>query len=129
MATLRTTLTLSSSDATSDRLNISVSDVLTTGNPAVNIARASVTTTGANNIIQPNTDGQTYYVYIKHTGVDASGSAVTTTLNVEKTGDIVFAKLAAGEFAFFPCGGGTHGIQLEASAATIVAEYGYWTKG
>ena len=128
MATLKTTLTLSSTDATSDRLNISVSDVLTTKNPAVKIARASVTTTGANNIIQPNTD-QTYYVYIKHTGVDASGTAVTSTLAVEKTGDVVFANLAPGEFAFFPCGGGSHGIQLEAASSTIVAEYAYWAKG
>jgi len=129
MATLNATLSLTSSDATSDRLSVTVTDALTTTNPAINIARASVTTTGANNIIQPNTDGQTYYVYIKHTGLDAAGSAVTTTLAVEKTGDVVFAKLAPGEFTFFPCGGASHGIQLEASAATIVAEYGYWTKG
>ena len=73
MATLKTTLTLSSTDATSDRLNISVSDTLTTTNPAVYIARASVDTTGANNIIQPNTDGHTYYVYVKHTGVEQAG--------------------------------------------------------
>ena len=47
------------------------------------LAKIAVTTVGANNIIQPATDGQTYYVYVKHTGVDASGSAVTTTLNIE----------------------------------------------
>jgi|TARA_R100001015_G_C4490639_1_gene68301 hypothetical protein len=129
MATLTAKLTLSSSNATSDALNLSVSDVLTTTNPTIPVARTSVSTTGANNIIQPATDGQTYYVYVKHTGVDASGAAVTSTLNVELTGDVVFGKLAAGEFCFLPVGGHSLGVQLQASASTIVAEYAYFTKG
>ena len=128
MATLTAKLTLSSSNATSDALNLSVSDVLTTTNPTIPVARTSVSTTGANNIIQPATDGQTYYVYVKHTGVDASGAAVTSTLNVELTGDVVFGKLAAGEFCFLPVGGHSLGVQLQASASTIVAEYAYFTK-
>ena len=120
---------MSSSNATSDALNLSVSDVLTTTNPTIPVARTSVSTTGANNIIQPATDGQTYYVYVKHTGVDASGAAVTSTLNVELTGDVVFGKLAAGEFCFLPVGGHSLVVQLQASASTIVAEYAYFTKG
>ena len=129
MATLTAKLTLSSSNATSDALNLSVSDVLTTTNPTIPVARTSVSTTGANNIIQPATDGQTYYVYVKHTGVDASGAAVTSTLNVELTGDVVFGKLAAGEFCFLPVGGHSLGVQLQSSASTIVAEYAYFVKG
>ena len=129
MATLTAKLTLSSTNITSDALNLSVSDTLTTTNPSIPVARTSVSTTGANNIIQPATDGQTYYVYVKHTGVDASGAAVTSTLNVELTGDVVVGKLSAGEFMFMPFGAHSLGVQLQSSASTIVAEYAYFTKG
>tara|TARA_R110002012_G_scaffold31510_2_gene94329 strand:+ start:537 stop:905 length:369 start_codon:yes stop_codon:yes gene_type:complete len=122
MATLTAKLTLTSSNATSDALNLSVTDTLTTTEPSIPVARTSVTTTGANNIIQPATDGQTYYVYVKHTG--NSG-----TLNVELTGDVVIGKLAAGEFMFMPVGGHALGVQLQSSASTIIAEYAYFTKG
>tara|TARA_R100001509_G_scaffold50361_1_gene27628 strand:- start:647 stop:1036 length:390 start_codon:yes stop_codon:yes gene_type:complete len=128
MATVTAALTLTSTTATSDDLKLSVSSPLTTTNPVVTSAKTSVDNTGANNIIQPRTDGQTYYVYVKHTGVDASGSTVTTTLNVELTGDTVFGKLAANEFMFVPVGGHSLGVQLQASSGTIVAEYAYFTK-
>tara|TARA_R100000781_G_scaffold41242_1_gene28431 strand:+ start:182 stop:571 length:390 start_codon:yes stop_codon:yes gene_type:complete len=129
MATLKPTLTLLSTDLSNDELSLSVTDELTVTSPHIALAKASVSTTGANNIIQPATDGQTYYVYVKHTGVDASGSTVTTTLNIELTGDVVIGKLAAGEFMFMPVGGHSLGVQLQASSGTIVAEYAYFTKG
>ena len=129
MATLTPTLTLTSTDATTDQLSFSVTDSLSVTAPHIGLAKIAVTTTGANNIIQPATDGQTYYVYVKHTGVDASGSTVTTTLNVELTGDVVIGKLAANEFMFMPVGGHSLGVQLQASSGTIVAEYAYFTKG
>ena len=128
MATLTPTLTLTSTDATTDQLSFSVTDTLSVTAPHIGLAKLAVTTTGANNIIQPATDGQTYYVYVKHTGVDSSGSVVTTTLNIELTGDVVIGKLAAGEFMFMPVGGHSLGVQLEASSGTIVAEYAYFTK-
>jgi len=129
MATLTAALTLTGTDITSDALSSTVSKDLTVTSPLVNISKITATTTGANNIIQPATDGQTYYVYVRHTGVDASGSDVTTTCNVELTGDVVIGKLAAGEFMFMPVGGHSLGVQLQASATTIVAEYAYFTKG
>ena len=128
MATLTPTLTLTSTDATTDQLGFSVTDTLSVTAPHVGLAKLAVTTTGANNIIQPATDGQTYYVYVKHTGVDSSGSVVTTTLNIELTGDVIIGKLAAGEFMFMPVGGHSLGVQLQASSGTIVAEYAYFTK-
>jgi hypothetical protein len=128
MATLIPTLTLSSTDATTDLLNFSVTDTLSVTAPHIGLAKTSVSTTEANNIIQPATDGQTYYVYVRHTGVDASGSDVTTTLNIELTGDVVIGKLAVGEFMFMPIGGHSLGVQLQASSGTIVAEYAYFTK-
>ena len=121
MATLVTKLTLTSSNATSDTLNLTTTDTLTITEPSIPVARTTVTTVGANNIIQPATDGQTYYVYVKHVG--DSG-----TLNVELTGDVVIGKLAVGEFMFMPVGGHSLGVQLQASSGTIVAEYAYFTK-
>ena len=128
MATLTPTLTLTSTDATTDQLSFSVTDSLSVTAPHIGLAKIAVSTTGANNIIQPATDGQTYYVYVKHTGLDSSGSSVTTTLNIELTGDVVIGKLAAGEFMWMPVGGHSLGVQLQASSGTIVAEYAYFTK-
>ena len=128
MATLTPTLTLTSADATTDQLSFSVTDSLSVTAPHIGLAKIAVSTTGANNIIQPATDGQTYYVYVHHTGVDASGSSVTTTINIELTGDVIIGKLAAGEFMFMPVGGHSLGVQLQASSGTVVAEYAYFTK-
>ena len=130
MATITPTLTITSTDASADEtLSLSVTDSLTTGQVFKGISRAIVSTTGANNIIQPATDGQTYYVYVKHTGTSDGSTAVTTTLNVELTGDVVFGILAAGEFCFVPVGGHSLGVQLQSSSGNIVAEYAYWVKG
>ena len=129
MATITAKLTLTSSDISSDSLNVAVTDALTVGFPANGVSQASVTTTGANNIIQPATDGQTYYVYVKHTGTSDGSASTTETLNLELTGDVVFGKLAAGEFCFLPVGGHSLGVQLQASSGTIVAEYAYFVKG
>ena len=129
MATITAKLTLTSSDISSDSLNVAVTDALTVGFPANGVSQPSVTTTGANNIIQPATDGQTYYVYVKHTGTSDGSTSTTETLNVELTGDTVFGKLAAGEFCFLPVGGHSLGVQLQSSSSTIVAEYAYFVKG
>ena len=129
MATLNATLTLASTDLSSDTLNFTVTDALTTGQDFRALSRTTVSATGANNIIQPRTDGQTYYLYVKHTGTSDGSTAVTTTLNIELTGDVVFGKLAAEEFCFIPVGGHSLGVQLEASSGTIVAEYAYFVKG
>ena len=128
MATLTPTLSLTSTDITSDLLSFSVTDSLSVTAPHIGLAKTSVSTTGANNIIQPATDGQTYYVYVKHTGTSDGSTAVTTTLNIELTGDVVIGKLAAGEFMFMPVGGHSLGVQLQASSGAIIAEYAYFTK-
>jgi hypothetical protein len=129
MATLTPTLTLKSTTASTNALDVTITDSLTTGQYTTGISRTTVDATGANNIIQPRTDGQTYYLYVYHTGTSDGSTAVTTTLNVELTGDVVFGKLAAGEFCWIPIGGHSLGVQLQASASTIVAEYAYFVKG
>ena len=74
MATLTTTLTLSSTDATSDRLNLSVSESLTTGNPAINLARISIATGAATNILTSSGNSSITYVYIKNTNTDSQNT-------------------------------------------------------
>jgi len=128
------TLTLVSTGGTEgvsedETLSLSVTDELTIGQETHGVSRTTVSNVGADNIVQPRTDGQTYYLYVKHTGTSDGSTGVTTTLNVELTGDVPFAKLAADEFCFLPCGGHSLGVQLQASSGTIVAEYGWWVKG
>jgi hypothetical protein len=128
MATLTPTLTLASTDATTDQLAFSVTDSLSVTSPTVGLSKVTVTTTGANTIIVPNVDA-TRYFYLKHTGVDSSGSTVTTDIKVEEGDENWFSRLAPGEFLWVPLNAdGGHLIQLETTGGTIVAEYAYWTK-
>jgi hypothetical protein len=123
MATLSTTLTLASTDATSDTLKVSAVDTLTVTNPAVNAARASISTSAATNILTASGNTSITYVYIKNANSDASH-----ILTLKDDAGNSFADLAGGEFAFLPVKGAT-GLECQASGADIVAEYGYWTKG
>ena len=128
MATLTTTLTLTSTDASIDQLSFSVSDNLSITHPQVGLSKVAATTTGGDTIILPNVDKKRY-LYLRHTGVDTSGSAVTTTLNVESADNTVICVLHAGEFMFAPIhDGNATKTQLEASSGTIVAEYAYFSK-
>jgi len=129
MATLTPTLSLSSNDATVDPVSFTVTDSLSVTDPIIGLSRQSVSTTGGDNIILTS-HSSIRYLYLRHTGVDASDSAVTTTLEVEIENGKSFAELGAGEWLFLPVGqnGGSVAVQLEASSGTIVAEYAYWTK-
>ena len=128
MATLGATLTLTSTDATTDQLSFSVTDSLSVTHPHAGLSKVSATTTGGDTIILPNVDKKRY-LYLKHTGLDTSGSAVTTTLNVESADNTVICILHAGEFMFAPIHDGDATLtQLEASSGTIVAEYAYFSK-
>ena len=129
MATLTPTLPLESTDATSDTLSFSITDTLTVTDPQIGLSKIAATTTGANQIILPSVDA-VRYVYIKHTAVDAGGSATSQILQVETADDTYPISLGAGEFMFAPIHDGNATlIQLEAASGTIVAEYAYWTKG
>ena len=128
MATLTPTLTLTSTDATTDQLAFSVTDSLSVTSPTVGLSKVTVTTAGASTIIVPNLDA-TRYFYLKHTGVDSSGSTVTTDIKVEEGDENWFSRLAPGEFLWVPLNAdGVQIIQLETTGGTIVAEYAYWTK-
>ena len=92
MATLTPTLTITSTDAfANESFSLSVTDSLTVENPMSQLSRMRTGDNpfghGAGVILDEEITTDTF-VYVKHTGVDASGSTVTTTLNVELTGDV-----------------------------------------
>ena len=130
MATLTPTLTLASTDVSSDTLSLSVNDALTVVSPIVNISTIPATTTGANSIILPSLDSPRY-VYVKHLGLNSAGSSSgTDKVKVETADGTSIMELKIGEFAFFPhYAGGAGLLQLEASANTVQVEYAYFTRG
>ena len=129
MATLTPTLTLTSTDATSDELSFSVTDTLTVTDPHVGMSKIAATTTGANQIIGPEID-TVKYIFIRNTGVDAADSSTANTVLVEDTDNVQIAVLASGEWLFMPHSkGAAKGVQVQSNAATVVCEYAYWTKG
>ena len=130
MATLIPTLTISSSDATSDMLSFSVVDNLTIKAPSQSLSQVVVDTTGANNIIVAANDNKQTWVFIRHTGKAADGTTDTTNhCDIEITGDVAAGTLKPGEFCFFPfCGNGaSKGVQLQAVSASVTMEYAYWS--
>ena len=130
MATLNVNLTLTSTDiSNTEALNLDVSDELSVTDPFIGLAQVAATTTGNETIILTS-HSSIRYLYLKHTGVDASGSNASATLQVEIENGKSFGELGADEFLFVPIGqnSGSVAVQLEASSGTIVAEYAFFTK-
>ena len=122
MATLTPTLTLTSSDATSDTLSLSVTDTLTVTTPSVGISKITITTADNQELVDEAVSG-VYYFYAKNT--DSTNFVILQT-----TASVQYARLNPGEFAFFPYYQGEAGIlQLQASANTVRVEYAYFTRG
>ena len=127
MATLNVNLKLTSTDiSNNEALSLDVSDALSVTDPFIGLAQIAAGSAGGDSIIVPATSN-IKYVYIKNTGVDASGSAVTALLKVESADGAHIIELGQDEFLFFPVKA-SQLIQLEAASGTIVAEYAYFTK-
>ena len=131
MATLTPTLTLASTDISSNEsLSLSVTDALTVGAPSQSLSTVIATNTGGDNIIVPAGTAITY-LYVKHTGTTDGSTATSQLVDIEDTDNVAFARLGAGEFAFFPANkaGGSTGVQLQvAHASNVQCEYMYFTK-
>tara|TARA_R100000152_G_C6660469_1_gene99495 strand:+ start:124 stop:516 length:393 start_codon:yes stop_codon:yes gene_type:complete len=129
MATLTPTLTLTSSDVSSDTLSLSVTDSLTVESPIINVSTITATTTGNASIILPSVNAARY-VYLKHTGLNSAGSSSgADKVEVETADGTAIMELKSGEFAFFPYfAQGAGLLQLEASANTVQVEYAYFTR-
>ena len=121
MGTLTAKLTLTSSDITSDVLNLSVTDARTVTNPAVNIARVSLVGDATASDILTATNSTTTYVYVKNT--DATNHIKLFTGASE-----LFGIIWPGQFSFFAIIDG-EGLKAQANTGNCILEYGYWTKG
>jgi len=118
MATLTPTLTLVSTNALSDSLNLSITDTLTVGNPA-EMSRVTVLHTAPTEFAAASTG--THYVYIQNIGTNSR------VVEVRTAGGTSFAQLSAGEFCFVPLlnNGGVEAIALVGSE---VVEYAIFKK-
>lgn len=121
MATLKPTLTLTSTDATSDALNFTITDVLTIGAPTASLTRLSIVHTGSGQEIlaDAGSDG-TVYMFLHN--VSTANFIKVLTASAEQ-----FAILNPGEFAFIPVDK-NKGVKVIADTATCILEYAYWTK-
>tara|TARA_R110002049_G_scaffold121099_1_gene275807 strand:- start:382 stop:780 length:399 start_codon:yes stop_codon:yes gene_type:complete len=132
MATLTPSLTLTSTDATSDTLSFTVDDTLTIAAPSVGLSKINATATGGSNIIVP-AGTAIAYLYVKHTGTTDGSTATSQLVDLEITDDnSAFARLGAGEFLFMPFNhaGENVGVQLQVAHASVVQmEYAFFTKG
>ena len=120
MATLNATLTLASTDATSDALSMTVTDSLTTTTPSIGISRVTITTADNQELVDEATSG-VFYFYAKN--LDTTNFVILQT-----TGSVQYARLSPGEFAFFPVND-ANGLEARADTASCALEYAYWKKG
>ena len=120
MATLTPTLTLASTDATSDELSFSVTDSLTVTDPSVGMSRITITTADNQELVDEATSG-VFYFYAKNT--DSTNFVVLQT-----TASVQYARLGPSEFCFFPINDGA-GLEARADTASCILEYAYWKKG
>jgi hypothetical protein len=114
MATLTTQLTLNSATATSDNLNMSVSDTLTFANDVVQ-KRMATSTTAA--VFLAAADYGKSYVFLKNLSTTAA-----ERIDIRATtGGTDIIQLGAGEFCFMPWAG-SHDLAYDAASGTPVLE-------
>ena len=122
MATLKPTLSLSSTDATSDALSFSVSTNLTVAaaGPNQGLSRTTITTSDNQELVDEAISG-VFYFYAKNT--DSTNFVILQT-----TASVQYARLSPGEFCFFPVND-SNGLEARADTASCILEYAYWKKG
>ena len=120
MATLTAKLTLTSNSATSDALNLSVSETLVVGEPIVAISRISLVVDATASDILTATNLTTTYVYVKNT--DA-----TYHIKLFTGASELFVIIWPGQFSIFAIIDG-EGLKVQANTGNCILEYAYWTK-
>ena len=146
MATLTPTLTLASSDIFADQpLALTVTDSLTVQAPMTDISRMNTNDdigNGAGIILAEATSTDTYYIYVKHTGILSSDGTTAANATADyillsnADGDTDFIRLHPGEFCFFPLNpfdgsdGGVEpgGLKVEAASANVQINYAYYKR-
>ena len=147
MATLTPTLTLTSTDAFENQeINLSVTDSLTIQAPMTDISRMATNDNIGNGagVIVADELTDTYFVYVKHTGLLASNGTsashasndFVTLSNADGEAGSDIIKLQPGEFAFFPLApsdgtdGGTEagGLKVTKGGADVIIEFAYFKR-
>tara|TARA_Y100001938_G_scaffold51369_1_gene71688 strand:+ start:324 stop:686 length:363 start_codon:yes stop_codon:yes gene_type:complete len=119
MAELSVQLKLTSRDASSDDLSLTVTDTLSVGAPSVGVSRLTITTDDNQELVDEAVSGIRYF-YAKNT--DSTNFVVLQT-----TASVQYARLSPGEFCFFPINDAA-GLEARADTASCILEYAYWTK-
>tara|TARA_R110002167_G_scaffold278655_1_gene484508 strand:- start:1584 stop:1952 length:369 start_codon:yes stop_codon:yes gene_type:complete len=122
MATLTPTLTLTSTDISSDALSFTASNDLVITNPVQGISRKVAATGSAFEIYDDALDAMAY-IYIKNLSTTNYISIATT-----KSTATQFARLNPGEFMFF-CTQPDAGVSIQANTNPCIVEYASFTKG
>jgi hypothetical protein len=120
MATVTSKLTINSSTALSDILNLSLSNNLTTIDPA-EMSRISVLHTAPTELASASTGA--HYVYIKNIS-----STNSKPVDIRTAGGTAYGQIATGEFAWIPAKVNI-GIEVIAEDQTVVVEYAIFKKG
>ena len=119
MATLTTKLTLTSSDALSDSLSLSLTNKFTTTDPA-EMSRVSVLHSGPTELAAASTGA--HYVYIKNIS-----STNSKPVDIRIAAGTAYGQIATGEFAWIPCKVNL-GVEVIAIDETVVVEYAIFKK-
>jgi|TARA_R100000084_G_scaffold70274_1_gene31149 hypothetical protein len=128
MATLNVSLTLSSTDVSSDNLNMTVTDALTVGPPQEFLSKVVLeANSGSDTVIKPAGSAGNHYLYVKHTGLKGDGSAATNAV-VLKLASTSLSVLVPGEISFFNVINSGVINAISSSSETILLEYGFFTK-
>tara|TARA_R100000388_G_scaffold20679_1_gene15598 strand:- start:681 stop:1070 length:390 start_codon:yes stop_codon:yes gene_type:complete len=127
MATLNVSLTLSSTDVSSNNLSMTVTDALTVGPPQAGFSKLAANVNGGADVTLHTATANPTYFFIKHTGFQSDGSTSTTNLLEVKFGSTDSLRLKANEFAFLPIVTGTAVKVVSGDAQTILVEYAYFS--
>ena len=120
MATLTPTLTLISTDASTDSLAISVTDSLSVTAPSIGVSRITVATDAATQLLADTGSDGAAYLYVNN--MDSTNHVI-----LKNDAGNTFGRLSAEEFAFVPVET-NEGCEVQASGSPCIVEYAYWTK-
>ena len=123
MGTLTTKLTMSSSNLTSDALNLSLSKVLTVAGDT-RLFKVVTSTTKSNLLLAASYSKS--YVYLKNmdTSIEISiGMDTAADDDIDNDATDIFMTLGGGEFAFFPWAA-TYNLHVDAASGTPTLEVG-----
>ena len=120
MATVNATLGISSSNALLDSINLSLTNTLTTTDPA-DVGRITVLHSGPTELAAASTGA--HYVYIKNIS-----STNSKPVDIRTAGGTAYGQIATGEFAWIPAKVNL-GIEVIAIDESVVVEYAIFKKG